>query len=75
MTNILGIIGLICWIIYLLILLSFLDASLTENISVVYGPILVKFSAHKARLLLFLMTPERVTNKLPVQSYYPFPNF
>ena len=57
------------------LIIFLLDAILTGNISVVYGPILVKFSAHKARLMLVLMTPKRVTNTLPVQSYSPFPNF
>ena len=59
----------------LVIIIFLLDATLTGNISVVYGPILVKFSAHKARLMLVLMTPKKVTNTLPVQSYSPFPNF
>ena len=59
----------------LVIIIFLVDAPLTGNISVVYGPIPVKFSAHKARLMLFLMTPKRITNTLPVQSYFPFPNF
>ena len=59
----------------LVIVIFLLDATLTGKISIVYGPIPVKFSAHKARLMVFLMTPKRITNTLPVQSYFPFPNF
>ena len=58
-----------------IIIIFFLDATLTGNISVVYGPIPVNFSAHKARLILILMTPKRITKTLPVQSYFCFPNF
>ena len=60
---------------FLLIIIFLLDAILTGNISVVYGPILLKFSAHTARLMFFLMTPKRVTNTFPVQSKFPFPYF
>ena len=49
-----------------LVIFFLLDAILTDNISVVCGPILVKFSARKALLMLFLMSPKRVTNALPV---------
>ena len=58
-----------------IIIIFLLDATLTGNISVVYGPIPVKFSAHKACLMLFLKTPKRITNTLPVKSNFPFPNF
>ena len=58
-----------------IIIIFLLDATLTGNISVVYEPIPVKFSAHKARVMLFLKTPKKITNTLPVQSYCPFPNF
>ena len=56
----------------LVIIIFLLDAILTGNISVVYGPLLVKFSAHKARLMLFLMSPKRVTNALPVSELFLF---